>query len=1141
MICPFCSTPTIPAARYCHHCGAPLSPEASAPTTERRYVTVLFADLSDFTTWSESQDPERVSTVTDRLLAECVNAVNTFGGHVDKLTGDGLMAVFGAPLSHEDDAERAVRAAAAMQKRVRKLLKAESGGGLPIGLRIGLRTGLVVAGMQANLEYTVIGDTVNTAARICDKATTGTIWASAETRNATQHMAVWRKLTPVPLKGKRAETRVFQLLGLEDEPGTRASLGDKAPFIGRAAELGRITGRLDTVIDRGDPLVVIHTAEAGMGKTRFAREIRTMSTERGVRTLSTRLAPYGEARRFGPLADLVRKAAGLSFDTDRTAALTKLRRLTSDSSATVNFEVLLGLLGHRRLDHESGPGGFTGGNVEENLVPNAVADLLNAMAETEPLTLILDDLHTATDEGLDALGITLSRLQGPVLTLIFGRPELTRMRTPRTPGYGRDAGPATRVSPLLARLSESEVYPLPPLTGSEAGRLLSAFLDGGRLPASDEERLLGFAQGNPYYLAELVTLLQEENLLFRVESDGRPDWRLAAGSLTGKVLSRDLAQVLGARIDALRPAARQLLRATSIFGDAVGPEATELLRKELGPDFEDALQELLDKRMLRRRSYGGYRFVTPLLREAAYTPIGKVDAAHAHAEIARWAASVELDGQSADDLVVYHAETAASLADDLELEREDEVWNVVPLAMEAVHQQALRAMNSSEPERAIALLDGIEGLRALEPGDRLLRARALARLGRVEQAETEIDGLAETVGLSLSNPQAGIAYGDANMMAQLLLLRGRIQRYLGELEAARSTWQAALTIARREELNGPRCDAECRLGMLDFLGGRLAEAEEHFRVAYEVASGAEDERRVAWALQHRAWADTARGEFASAEEALREAGKTFARKQDLVGRAWVRGANAFTLLLGGRYSDAKKLAVNFLPIGERANDLFAVGLLKAIHAAAAVETGEPEGADAEAREAFADFHRINDDWGRGFATLVRALIAARAGRRDDALDLAEQAEAFGASTGQALLVGMAHLVRGRAMLDSGDVAGAQAIARETLQRIAPDEVRESARAAASALLADTFAAQGDVPAALAELEPLVQQWDEPSLGLPRNRIVARYAQLLDGIGDADEAEYWAAKVLEASGEDLESETWARRRLDGVRPSEPAAP
>ena len=188
MTCPFCGTVVvIPGARYCHNCGGPLSPVASMPTTERRVVTVLFCDLSDFTAWSEEQDPERVGAVTDTVLAECAKAVNEYGGHVDKLTGDGLMAVFGAPIAHDDDAERAVRAAQRMRRTVRRLLKAESGGGVPMGLRVGLRSGLVVAGMQASVEYTVIGDTVNTAARLADAAGVGTVYASAETVTATRN------------------------------------------------------------------------------------------------------------------------------------------------------------------------------------------------------------------------------------------------------------------------------------------------------------------------------------------------------------------------------------------------------------------------------------------------------------------------------------------------------------------------------------------------------------------------------------------------------------------------------------------------------------------------------------------------------------------------------------------------------------------------------------------------------------------------------------------------------------------------------------------------------------------------------------------------------------------------------------------
>lgn len=1118
MTCPFCSAPTVPGARYCHNCGAPLSPEASAPQTERRYVTVLFGDLSDFTTWSESLDPERVSTVTDRLLAECVGAVNEFGGHVDKLTGDGLMAVFGAPLSHEDDAERAVRAGQAMQKRVRRLLKAESGGGLPIGLRIGLRSGLVVSGMQANLEYTVIGDTVNTAARLCDAASVGTIWAGEETMAATKHAAAWRRLTPVRLKGKREPVEVFQLLGLEDEPGVRASLGDTAPFIGRDTEIGRVTGRLDAVIGRGEPLILIHTAEAGMGKTRFAREVRTIATDRGARVLTVRAAPYGEGRRFGPLADLVRKAAGLRFDDDRATAEAKLRRITDGHGAhgecRLNVEVLLGLLGHGRAAAPDGPNGFTGRHSSTHTVPLAVAELITHLAEQRPLVLNIDDLHTASADGIDALGVALAKITGPVLVLLYGRPELTRS------------------SGVLTRISEAEVHPLPPLAGADAARLLSAFLDGGRLPKADEERLLGFAQGNPYYLAELVTLLREQDLL--TQSGDR--WRMAAGSLTGKVLSRDLAQVLGARIDALSPSARALLRAASIFGDAVPPEATQLLEKEVPGEFDRAIQELLDRRMVRRRSYGGYRFVTPLLRQAAYAPIGKADAARAHAEIARWAADTELEGQSADDLVVYHAERAVTLAREVEIEAVDEVWNVLPLALEAVRKQAARAMDASEPERAVALLNGVERFAPLSGHDRLLRGRALTRLGRTAAAEAEIEGLALDLGLAVPGDDhdehpSGRLFGDdfpeseSELVAQLLLLRGRLHRFQGELESARAAWTAALALSRREGLAGPRCDAQCRIGMLDYLSGHLTVAERRFLDAYDTAMGVGDDKRIAWALQHRAWVLVSRGDFDGADEVLREAAKSFARQMDLVGRAWVRGASAFALLMAGRFSEARRLSDVFLPIGERSGDVFAVGLLRATGAAASVALGHTDGADSAARKSFRDFDRIDDDWGRGFAEYVRASSALRIGALDHAAELAATAESYGVGTGHPLLISLARNTMGRCALAAGDLDAAEAAGRGALA-VSTDDVLEPARAASEALLADVEAAQGNRAAALRRLAALVEHYDEPSLGHPRRAIVARYAQLLDEDGRTRDAEHWAGIALKSFGEAPAATAWA---------------
>lgn len=243
MTCPVCATVVVPGARFCHHCGSALPEAMILPDTERRVVTVLFGDLSDFTAWSEDLDPERVGSVTDRVLAACAQAVTAFGGHVDKLTGDGIMAVFGAPVAHEDDPERAVRAALAMQRAVKRLIDDEVGGGRALGLRVGVNTGAVVAGVQAALSYTVIGDTVNTAARLSDAAGVGGVYAGARTARATRDRAAWRALPPLRLKGKREPVEAFELLGLRDAPGIRPGLGDEAPFVGREAELGRILGR----------------------------------------------------------------------------------------------------------------------------------------------------------------------------------------------------------------------------------------------------------------------------------------------------------------------------------------------------------------------------------------------------------------------------------------------------------------------------------------------------------------------------------------------------------------------------------------------------------------------------------------------------------------------------------------------------------------------------------------------------------------------------------------------------------------------------------------------------------------------------------------------------------------------------------
>src|SRR3954449_8628663 len=240
LVCPVCGTPPVPGARFCHNCGAVLDiAGTSDPTAERRIVTVLFGDLSDFTAWAEDLDPERVGVVTDRVLAALSRAVTETGGRVDKLTGDGIMAVFGAPTAHEDDAERAVRAASAMQTDVRRLMAEEAGGGGRMGLRVGLNTGEVLAGVQAHLAYTVVGDAVNTASRLSDAAGVGAVFAGRDTALATMTIASWRALPPLRLKGKREPVPAYELVAPRAPRGGRGRGGAGAGVRARRAAPAR--------------------------------------------------------------------------------------------------------------------------------------------------------------------------------------------------------------------------------------------------------------------------------------------------------------------------------------------------------------------------------------------------------------------------------------------------------------------------------------------------------------------------------------------------------------------------------------------------------------------------------------------------------------------------------------------------------------------------------------------------------------------------------------------------------------------------------------------------------------------------------------------------------------------------------------
>ncbi|MEU1754746.1 adenylate/guanylate cyclase domain-containing protein [Micromonospora matsumotoense] len=1136
MTCPVCGTLAVPGARFCHNCGAALPAAATLPTAERRVVTVLFGDLSDFTSWSEDLDPERVGAVTDRVLAALAGAVKTFGGHVDKLTGDGIMAVFGAPVAHEDDAERAVRAALSMQRAVRRVLDDERGGGAPLGLRVGLNTGDVIAGIQAAIEYTVIGDTVNTAARLADAAAVGAIYAGARTSSATRHVASWRVLRPLRLKGKREPVEAFELLGLLDAPGTRSGLGDEAPFVGRETEIGRVAGRLAEVIDRGEPRVLLMTAEAGIGKSRFAAEVERLAAgydvgagryaaHSGARVLSVRCAAFGERRRLAPLADLVRAAVGLPNDTStaltRPAVEERLRRL-GQRLARLRADVppivgdqLLTLLGYAELPGNAGDQGGWGATpptADAEAVPVAVAGLLSALAAEAPLVIVVDDLHDATGETIAALGATLSRLTGPVLVMLLGRPELVRT-----------AG-------ALTWIADAEVHALPPLRGADASRLLTSYLNGGKLPQADADRLLATAQGNAFYLAELVTLLRERGALTAGPDGG---WRLVPGSLGSRLLSRDLAAVLAARIDALPPEARSALRDAAVVGDVVPSGALEALREQragrdgrpaavAAVELERAVEELLQRRML-HRTRTGFAFATPLMREAAYAGVSKAELAERHAALARWATGVPgssvappggFTDAARDDFVAEQVERAAALADAVKLRPDSPARLVAGLGVAALGRAARRALQVGEPALAVEHAERAAELarEGVPPVDRVAHARALLQVGRVGDA------------LAFAEKIAANAGDDAATRASALLLAGQAHQTSGDQVRAAACWQEALQVATAGEVTNLRASAMRRLGMADFVAGRLGQASSRLAASYQISLAAKDPRGQAWALQNLAWVTTTRGDFAGTDAVLGRAARLFAELKDPYGRAWLRGTTAFARLLAGRLGEACRLAGIFLPFGERVGEAWAVGTLRAVEAFAGAELGEVAEADRQARRAYRDFAAVSDDWGRGFALVVRGVVARGLGEPEHAADLFTDALAYAGRTSHPLLTGMAGTLRGFVALDMGDCETAERDARAVLTAVEPHNPQAPAQAAPRVLLATARLAAGDPATAVGLLAPVATTAAKtPTLLFSRRQTLARYASALLAHGQLEQALDWARRAVAAPAEDVRSQ------------------
>ena len=615
------------------------APDSAPLGQERRVLTLLFADLSGSTALGERLDPEQLRQVLDRYFAAMREEIEAEGGTVEKFIGDAVVAGFGTPVAHEDDAARALRAALRMRARLPAVnAELDSLHGVTLEIRIGVNTGEVLATLDPLPgEPMFTGDAVNTAARFEQHARPGQILASERTVRAARGFAT-ADAGLIEMKGKAEPARAFEVLGEDGSAPARGVPGLSAPMVGRDAELELLASMAARVsIERRPHLVTIY-GEPGVGKSRLTQEFLTSATH-GT-TVRGRCLPYGDGVTYWPLAEILKGVAGVLDSDPPKLALDRVHALGrsllgADEVATRATAALAFTMG---LDDPMVRFGETDPKQVNEEIGQAWRAFFGALAHEAPVLALIEDIHWADPALLDLLERLAEEIEGPVLFLCPARPELLGSR----PNWG---GGKRNYSGLS----------LDPLTTDEAEDLMRALLNIDDLPASVHGQILERAGGNPFFLEEIVRQLADGGHVVR---EGER-WR-ATGDVAAVEIPDTVQAVLAARIDMLETAPRGALQAAAVVGRVFWPGAVRRLVRDRD-GLEEAFAPLQARDLIRARPASAlageteYIFKHVLTRDVAYETLPRAERAVAHAAVAAWLEESVGDRSSEFlELLAYH-------------------------------------------------------------------------------------------------------------------------------------------------------------------------------------------------------------------------------------------------------------------------------------------------------------------------------------------------------------------------------------------------------------------------------------------------------------------------------------------------------
>jgi len=903
-LCPSCQKENAPDSRFCRHCGTaltgavpppkpspkPAPPPAPAPelAAERRITAVIFADIVGSTPMSEALDPEEFREVMNQCFHILTKPIAKYDGTVDKFIGDCIMALFGAPHAHENDPERAIRAALEMQQAAHRLAETvELPVSEPIRLRVGINCGLVITGgvgSEAKRDYTAMGRVVNVAERMQKLCEPGSVMVSESVHSATRQLFDFEDAGKHSVKGVAHEISVYRVLSALSRGATTRGLQEIGftTYINRQEELESLKRTVEEAL-QGKATVVAIKGPAGIGKTRLLSECQRVMEPAGIRWFWARSLEYQRNVPYAPVAELFEQILGLQPEVEMVTeehiegALGAVPPSDEECPMVTGLSFII-----RGGTQEAAFQGLQGEEIQK-CIYNAAESLVEGLLSQSAVAIVIDDLQWCDRASLDLFSHILKRFFSSRLILC------TSYR-PYSPPEWDGLNNAQKI--ILGRLSEKDTQ-----------RLTYSILDRADdyvALSKVRELILDKCEGNALFVEEMVKLLIDKGILARDESQwkitGRPDDQQLPDSLRGMVM---------ARIDRLQAAQKQLLQALSVLGSETSFEVLSELTSSLDRDAtQNCASQLVDLQILNEESSDGgasYSFSRAFFRDAIYDSLLKSRRRALHSRAAEFLESFlgEKD-RSRSALLAYHYERAGHF--------ERAYYHT----REAARQVALIYANSDAIdlfERCIELLkkwqDEPDAQELLDLMNNLAHVHYLT--GNLSRS---IDVLEEQIELARrASDDLFVARTHNNI--------GLLHEHEGNWDTARGHFRRAVDIAWR--LSDKPLTGQCltNLGRLDIAVGSLKAARKSFDDALRIAESADSDQLHFDSIINLALVSLYRCELARADELGRKAKQLAVSEQDDYNLAWALRVLGETSFYQGRLGEAQKRFEQYLELATK--------------------------------------------------------------------------------------------------------------------------------------------------------------------------------------------------------------------------------